>query len=273
MSEEMLTLLTVEGNNTRWLSPQKMSVVIATLLVIALAGPTWKQQPSPFTQNNAALVIALDVSDSMLQQDIQPSRLLRAKQKILQLLKERGDTHTALLAFAGSAHTVMPLTNDREMIRHFLDVLAPNIMPVDGKIPQNVLPIADKLMSSTGVPGTLLLISDGATTESTKQFSEYFSNHPHQLLVWGIGQEEPINTEVIPLQRNNLLTLARESDGRYIDMTQDSDDAIKVNRYVENNLVIVEDESRPWLDAGYFLVFIIALLYLFWFRKGWTLKW
>ena len=53
----------------------------------------------------------------------QPSRLLRAKQKILELMAIRGDVNTALIAYSGTAHTVMPITNDSEMIRHFLAAL------------------------------------------------------------------------------------------------------------------------------------------------------
>jgi len=151
MSSQILEQLTVKGNSNNWLSPQKLSLLISIPLCIVLMGPTWQQQPSPFSENDAVLVIALDVSESMLQSDIQPSRLLRAKQKILQLLETRGDTKTALVAFAGSAHIVMPVTDDREMIRHFLDVLAPNLMPVQGKLPQTTLPLVEKLLASSSM--------------------------------------------------------------------------------------------------------------------------
>jgi len=280
MSEKILNTLTVHGNTSSWLSPQKLSFIISLPLCLVLMGPTWQQQPSPFSENNAALVIALDVSQTMEQSDVQPNRLLRAKQKILQLLKVRGDTKTALVAFSGSAHVVMPITNDQQMIRHFLDSLSRKIMPVEGKLPQSVLPITKQLLSASSVPGTLLIVGDGASSETSLQFSKYFQANGalshHQLIVWAIGKQsnqlEADNT-IIPMQYEQLSALANQSNGRLVTMTVDEQDIAQVNRYIEHNLVIIDDESRPWLDSGYPLTFIIALLFLFWFRKGWTLQW
>jgi len=277
MSPTILKKLTVEGNNSNWLSPHKLSLVLSIPLCLVLMGPTWQQQPSPFSENNAPLIIALDVSETMEQNDIQPSRLLRAKQKILQLLELRGDTKTALIAYSGSAHIVMPITDDREMIRHFLDVLVPSLMPRQGKVPQTVLPLANSLFASSQVPGTLLLIGDGATSETSKQFSQFFKQQPHQLIVWAIGKGEEVvttdNNAIIAMQLSNLQELADAADGRLVTLSHDQQDINQVNRYIEHNLVIVDDKSRPWHDSGYPLVFIIGIIFLFWFRKGWTLQW
>jgi len=283
MSKQVLTHLTVSGNNNHWLSPQKMSIILSLPLCIVLMGPTWQQQPSPFSENNAPLVIALDVSKTMEQGDVQPSRLLRAKQKVIELLELRGDSKTALIAFAGSAHVVMPITNDREMIRHFLDALSEKIMPVSGKLPETILPLADNLLASSPVPGTVLLIGDGATNNTVTAFKEFFATQSAQLIVWGIGQsttaeqsiiaQDELVTDVIPMQLEQLKALSSESDGRLVLMSNDNSDVKRVNNYIKHNLVIVDDNSRPWHDSGYPLVFIVAFIFLFWFRKGWTLQW
>jgi len=278
MSTKILNQLTVTGNNSNWFSPQKLSLLLTVPLCLVLMGPTWQQQSSPFSENNAALIIALDVSETMEQNDVQPSRLLRAKQKILQLIELRGDTKTALIAFEGSAHIVIPITDDREMVRHFLDVLTPNLMPVKGKLPESILPLAKTLLASTNVPGTVLLIGDGATSESVHDFTNFFDNQNHQLIVWAMGKvpnsNQPDNKNaLIPMQLSQLKTLADAGNGRLVTMTHNSEDIIDVNKYIENNLVIVDDESRPWYDSGYPLVFAIAFIILFWFRRGWTLQW
>lgn len=281
MSKDILSHLTVEGNTQHWFSPTRLTLILTIPTTLLLMGPTWQQQPSPFSENNSALIIALDVSQTMMQDDVQPSRLLRAKQKILQLLDKRGDTNTALIAFSGSAHIVMPITNDSEMIRHFLDVLTPDLMPVDGKLPQSILPLAESLLASTPVPGTVLLMGDGATSETDSLFVNYFSQHDHQLIVWAIGQPaskvnndaENTHGSIIPLQVNQLKSLANNSNGRLVLMTPDQSDVEGVDQYIKHNLIVVDDKSRPWYDAGYPLIFIIALIYLFWFRKGWTLQW
>lgn len=283
MSPEVLGSLTVDGNNTHWLSPQKMTLILSVPLCIVLMGPTWEQQPSPFSENNAPLIIALDVSKTMEQGDVQPSRLLRAKQKIIELLELRGDSKTALIAFAGSAHVVMPITNDREMIRHFLDALSEKIIPVSGKLPEKVIPLTDSLLANSQVPGTLLLLGDGASSNTATAFSEFFDNQSAQLIVWGFGKEEINNetdkdtsdflTDIIPMQLEQLKSLTSESNGRLVLMSNDNSDVERVNHYIKHNLVVVDDNSRPWFDAGYPFVFVVAIIFLFWFRKGWTLQW
>lgn len=278
MSTNILHALTVPGNTAYWLSPQKLSMIIALPICLVLMGPTWQQQASPFSENNAPLVIALDVSKTMEQNDIQPSRLVRAKQKIRQLLALRGDTKTALIAFSGSAHIVMPLTNDQQMIGHFLDSLSEKIMPVSGKIPDAILPLTRQILSTSSVPGSLLMIGDGASEQSSEVFASYFQSKEllsaNQSLIWAIGnRNSETDSNIIPLQIAQLKNLASKSHGRFIMMSADDSDVKQVNNYIKHNLITIDDASRPWLDAGYPLTFIIAGIFLFWFRKGWTLQW
>ena len=277
MTPEMLKALTIRGNYQRWLSPQKLSFFIMTLVCLVLMGPTWTQQSSPFSEDKANLVIALDVSESMEQSDVQPTRLLKAKQKVLDLLAKRGDANTALIAYSGSAHIVVPVTNDSHIIRLFLDALDPMIMPSSGKLPERVLPLAQGLLDINNTPGTLLVIGDGATDNTTEKFQEYFSTSTHQLIVWAIGTtgESSMETDsfLIPMQRQQLQNLVIGSGGRLVEMTHDKQDVSQVNRYIEHNLVLGDDASRPWHDSGYILLIIIMPLFLFWFRKGWTLEW
>ncbi|KGJ97924.1 vWA domain-containing protein [Colwellia psychrerythraea] len=280
MSTQVLSHLTVSGNNKNWLSPQKMSLILALPLCIVLMGPTWQQQDSPFSENNDPLIIALDVSKTMEQGDVQPSRMLRAKQKIIELLELRGDSKTALVAFSGSAHVVMPITNDREMIRHFLDALDAKVMPVSGKLPETIIPLVDNLLASSNVPGTVLLVGDGATSNTVDIFKSYFETKAAQLIIWGIGksahlegEDESLTADVIPLQLEQLRALSNNSNGRLILMSNDNSDVKRVNNYIKHNLVIVDDNSRPWHDSGYPFVFVVAGVFLFWFRKGWTLQW
>lgn len=282
MSAEIISKLTVSATGHNWLSPKNMMLVVGVIISIILSGPTWQQQESPFTEDKSVLIIALDVSETMNQADIQPSRLLRAKQKIIELLEIRGDANTALIAYSGSAHVVMPVTNDSEMILHFLDSLNNNLMPKSGKRPQEILPIAKELFRPTLVPGTLLMMGDGASAETVSQFASFFESHSHQLIVWAFGIDglssqqdasDDSDYSVIPMQLSQLESLVDESNGRLVLMTHDKQDINRVSRAIENNLVIVEDSSRPWLDSGYPLVFVVALLFLFWFRRGWTLQW
>jgi Ca-activated chloride channel family protein len=99
------------------------------IAVLAIAGPTWRREPSPFADDTAALAIVVKLSPSMNTEDVQPSRLTRATQKIHDLLKQRAGAETSLIAYAGTAHVVMPETSDSTIIDAFAQALDPKIMP------------------------------------------------------------------------------------------------------------------------------------------------
>ncbi len=282
IADHLLVEMIVEREERTWSGPIGAMGLVTVLLFIALAGPSWEKKASPFSEDNAALIIAIDLSASMNQNDIQPSRLQRAKQKISDLLELRGDAYTGLIAFAGTAHTIIPLSNDRQVIHHFLDSMSTGMMPRPGKSPQSVLPVTESLLKQVDVPVTVLLIGDGATDESVAAYETYFQQSPHQLLVWGIGLTkqqlneqavEEFSASTIALQETLLQRLASAAGGQYQSMTLDKTDVNRIYRLVDNYFLLAEDDSRPWIDAGYYIVFPLMLIFVLWFRKGWTLQW
>ncbi len=153
-------------------------------------------------------------------------------------------------------------------------------MPVSGKLPETILPLAESLLVNSTVPGTLLLVGDGATSNTVTAFQNFFSTQPAQLIVWGIGKsgqsDESVDISasvVIPMQLEQLKALSNETNGRLVLMSNDNSDVKRVNTYIKHNMVILDDNATPWHDSGYPFVFIVAFIFLFWFRKGWTLQW
>ena len=272
IAPHLLEHLRLSRFDSRWINPGTVGGVMMILLIIILMGPSWRQQPSPLSQDEAALVILLDVSSSMQQRDVQPSRLRRAKQKIADLLALRPDKKAALIVYAGTAHTVLTLTADQEILNQYLAAITPAIMPRAGKFPEYSLPLVDDALRETGAAATVVLFSDGLGADSKRAFSEYFADRPHQLLVVGIGTEG--NEEgLAPLERKSLKELAADTGGHYQDLTVDDGDVRRINRRINSHYVVVEDSALPWLDSGYPLVFVCLALFLMWFRKGWTLTW
>lgn len=144
-----------------WLWP-----LAATLFCLALAGPAWRELPQPQLDREAGLVILLDLSDGMRAGDIAPSRLQRARYKITDLLRQREDGQTALVAFAGDAFTVAPLTDDAATLEALLSALEPEVMPVPGQRLSRGLDLAAELLQGGGYPrGDVLLLSYRATAE------------------------------------------------------------------------------------------------------------
>lgn len=250
------------------INPLMVFMVLAIIIVISLVGPSWKQQDSPFSEDLAAVIFVLDASLSMDNKDIQPSRLERAKQKVTDLLALRAGGRTALIVYAGSAHSVIPLTNDREVVNNFMTAITTKMMPRDGKFAEEALPIVDRMLQDSPIEGveikgTVVLITDGLAPDTDRAFSEYFTKNQHQLIVLGLSTNEA----------DALEEFADNSQGYYQELTLDTTDVKRINRRIDSHMVIVEDGSRPWLDAGYYFLFPFTLLFLLWFRKGWTLNW
>lgn len=272
IAPHLLEHLRLQRFQARWLNPGNFTKVIAVLLLLLLMGPTWRQQPSPLSQDEAALVILLDVSSSMEQGDVQPSRLRRAKQKIADLLALRPDKKAALIVYAGSAHSVLTLTADQEILNQYLAAISPAIMPRAGKFPEYSLPLIDQALRETQAPATVVMFTDGLGSDSARAFGDYFESTGYQLLVVGVGTDQQ-KEGLAPLERRSLEQLASETGGRYFDLTVDDADVRRLNRKINSHYVIIEDSALPWLDSGYVLVFPAMALFLMWFRRGWTLTW
>ena len=196
----------------------------------------------------------------------------RAKQKIGDLLALRPDKKAALIVYAGSAHTVLSLTADQEILSQYLAAITPAIMPRAGKFPEYSLPLVEDVLRESDAPATVVLFTDGLGADSSAAFESYFSESGDQLLVVGVGTEGQ-EEGLAPLERRSLKELASATGGSYRDLTVDDSDVRQLDRRIESHYVIIEDSALPWLDSGYVLVFPAMALFLFWFRRGWTLTW
>ena len=134
-------------------APWPLWLLLAGLLltVTALAGPTWQKQPQPLLRQQSALVILLDLSRSMAAADLKPSRLVRARLKVEDILRQRREGQTALVVFAGDAFAVTPLTDDHRTIEALLASLDPEIMPVQGSEPGRALEEGAELLHRAGL--------------------------------------------------------------------------------------------------------------------------
>ncbi|WP_429105251.1 vWA domain-containing protein [Aeromonas allosaccharophila] len=250
--------------------PLKALALLMALAILICAGPTWSREPSPFGEDQGALLILLDNSDSMLEEDIAPNRLARAKQKINDLLATRGGGRSGLVVFAGSAHTAMPLTRDTAVFAPFLAAIRPEIMPKAGKHTEQVIPLlTDLLADERG--STVLLISDGISPSAIAPLADYFRGQSHQLLILAAG--DPAQRGKRPLELASLRQLASDSDGSLFTMTVDNGDVADINRAVARHFQIHSDSLMPWQDMGYYLLFPVVALLLLWFRKGWLVQW
>jgi len=273
-----------------WFRPIHLISLLAALGSIGAAGPTWEREVSPFAQDAAPLVVALDLSPSMDAVDIQPSRLGRAKQKVRDLLLTRPGSRTALIVYSGTAHTVLPLSDDPTIFESFVAALSTNIMPESGKNATAALILAESILETDSVAGTILFLTDGIGEDHAAAFEAHDARSQDQVIVLAVGTEAggPVRRPdgsfatdargrrvMATLDRAGLEAL-RSRAGVYVaSITVDDRDVHQVGRRVQSHLrqVQQEDETARWRDMGYYVLFPVTLLGLLWFRRGWTVRW
>jgi Ca-activated chloride channel family protein len=242
--------------------------------IVAVAGPSWKKEATPFTEDQAALFIVLKVTPDMLAEDIQPSRLKRSAQKISDLLALRPGTKTGLIAYAGSAHLVMPLTSDPDIIGFFASELAPRVMPVAGDEPVQAVELAQRRLLASGLPGSIVLIADSIDTAFLAGLEDASSGggvDVHILAVAG-GPDvvPPAGSPPAPaLDEDAMRQAARAGGGALVLVTPDDSDVRKLSARIERSISAAPaQEGERWKDAGYYLVVLAFLLMLPLFRQG-----
>lgn len=133
----------------------------AVLLVLAVARPQWGEMPFEETVQTRDLVIALDVSDSMLCEDLRPSRLARSIETLVRLLPELEGNRMAVAVFAGEAYSLVPLTTDLSAVAVFLEGVGPGMVALPGSNLQRAVDGSLKLLPPEGEGRVLLLFTDG----------------------------------------------------------------------------------------------------------------
>ncbi|CAH0529651.1 VWA domain-containing protein [Vibrio hippocampi] len=250
--------------------PLKLLMLILSLAILVCAGPTWQREASPFGEDKGALIIVLDVSQSMQQTDVAPTRLERAKFKIRDLLQQRKGGKTALVVYAGSAHIAMPLTEDNQVFLPLLDAISPKVMPAEGKAAQTALPQI-KALSESLPTASILVVSDGVSDLAIQQYGDYFGNNNQLLMVLGVGNQNASSASAPDWA--SLQDLASNSDGYFYALSLDDGDTANIIDAVERHTQIEGESTMPWKDMGYYLLFPMVLLALVWFRKGWLVQW
>jgi Ca-activated chloride channel family protein len=242
--------------------------------ILAMAGPTWEKEATPFTEDQAALFVILKVTPDMLAQDIQPSRLIRAQQKITDLLDLLPGTSTGLIAYAGSAHLVMPLTTDPGIIGYFASELVPDVMPVPGDEPLKAVELARERLLDSGLPGSIVLITDSVDPSFSSGLAEKTSAGSPDVFILaiaaGFGVVPPPGSPPAPaLDENTLKNAARAGGGSLVVVTPDDSDVKELSRRIDRSFASAPpQEGERWKDGGYYLLVMSSLLVLGFYRKG-----
>ena len=257
--------------------PRWLALGAAALAIIALAGPGIGKDEQPLWQAQEPLVIALDLSSAALARDLPPSRLAQARAKLATLLRERAGGQVALVAFAGDAFTVAPLTEDAANIALFLDALAPGVMPEDGHRADRAIAWSQGLMRQAGFErGQILLLTDRA--DGTDIAAAAKANAAgYRVSVLGLGTarggvfDTPEGLGQARLDAPALRRLAASGGGSYQSLSPGDGDlrALGVlDPRQESGTSVRGQKVARWRDDGYWLLPLVMLLCLPLFRRG-----
>lgn len=288
-------LLITEGGTKARRSKLLVVALAGLLSILALAGPAWQQLEQPVFRDQSALVVILDLSRSMDATDVRPTRLTRARLKLIDILKQRKEGQAGLIVYAAEPFVVSPLTEDAETIIAQVGTLTSEMMPSQGSRPDLAITLAQQLLVQAGAQqGELLLITDGVENvpqDSLRESVTEMVQAGYRLSVLGVGDAggAPValasggflkdrNGEiVIPrLDEAALRDLAQAGEGRYQAMrVDDRDIATLLQGAMFDSEAVLEAsqgfKADQWREEGPWLLLLLLPLVLPAFRRGYLL--
>jgi len=265
-------------------------LIIGLLTITALAGPAWQKLPQPVYQTERGSVLIMDMSYSMYATDIKPNRLTRARYKAVDLLKKINEGDIGLIAYAGDAFVISPLTQDIKNIELLLPSLSPEIMPELGANPFAALSLAHEMLNNAGhVNGDIYWFTDDVDNEDISDIYDWSEKFGHQLNILGIGSQDgaPITLPSGELLKDNhgaivvpklpvkkLNALAKRGNGHYQTISHNDNDLEKL---LFNNNMLEQDNKHEqqsqqqgdqWQEQGPWLLLVVLPLLLSYFRRG-----
>ena len=259
-----------------------------SLCALALAGPSWSRVQQPLYASRAVQVVAISLSQHMLARDVAPSRLDRVRYKAHDLLASNRDGLNALIAYAGEAFVVAPLTSDANSLSDLLDAMAPDTMPVDGDSAALAIQRGMALIEDAkAAGGSLVLITDQADAPA-EAAARKAKAAGVQVSVLGVGtpQGGPIplagggflhdsQDHMVLAGRDDaaLSALAAAGGGRYVPMSADRSDVDALHAQVRAGSVqaVKGSVGDEWQDRGPWLLLPLLLVVAVAFRRGWLL--
>jgi Ca-activated chloride channel family protein len=275
-------------------------MVLWALIVFAMANPRWNKEEVTVYAPDKSLVIVLDLSNSMNAQDIKPSRLARARQEIEDLLTLGEGIDFGLIVFSSIPHVVTPITDDPDMVAHFLPHLSTKLIYKQGSRLASALLEAERMLKAkAGINKSILVISDGGfKTDEALRAAKKIAEDGISIHVMGVGTLEgaPIldsegniikgrNGEVIisRLERKTLQALAKAGSliqarsltqarrGKYLDSHYTDEDSQFIVQRIFSRARAADalpESIEIWNEGFYFFIIPALLMVLFLFRRG-----
>ncbi len=275
----------LSGFNLSYYYRKKLALLVSSLfMLIALANPYFDNGSEDVKQEGIDIVIAMDVSKSMLAKDIAPDRLTRAKIFVNQLLEQLNGDRIGLVVFAGNAYIQVPLTNDYSIFDLYLSSLEPGMIPTQGTAVGDAIETAESLFDkSTNKYRALILITDGEThDDNALRATKVAAKRGATIYSVGIGnakgspvpiksgymKDENGKTVISALNEKLLKDIAQKSSGVYVNLQENKNASKVLARHINNKegrAFIAVNQARKGSIYPLFVCLAIIILLLEYF--------
>lgn len=288
----LLAFLTQSSNTAKPLvnKPKHGLVFTALLLtVLALAGPTVQQIPQPTYQAQIGQVIVMDMSLSMRAGDLKPNRLSQARYKAMDYVNANPEANIGLVAYAGDAFVISPITQDGKNLNALIPSLRPELMPVFGSEPQYALAEAFGLLTQAGYQqGHILWLTDGVDYAQIPALTKLLNDTEFSVSIIAVGSENgaPIqqlngqmlkdNSGAIVIPRvdyDELAQLAQAGRGVFTPLLPNDNDINAIISTLEaipdDVSSILETQNDKWYELGPYLLIPVVVILILSMRPQW----
>ena len=259
--KKLLDFLLVRGNSKQRSFMGIMAIIGLCGAIFALSGPSWNKKNVPAFAPVNPVIIALNMSSDMENDDITPNRLARAKFAIADLLKKiKGQI--GLIVYGSEPYLIAPMTEDKQVISNLLPAINFDIMPENGDKLNRALDLAvEKLKAESYNQGSIVVFAAdvGQEFNASLEAAAKAANDGYRVNVVAVrsGSNE------------KLELLAEKGQGVYVNVAGNlSDLGAAINSELSEDLHETENEREVWEDGGYWFLFIPLLCCLYFFRRG-----
>ncbi|AJR05213.1 VWA domain-containing protein [Photobacterium gaetbulicola] len=260
------------------------------MAMVAMAGPHWREQDRPHSELERARVVVMDMSQAMYGRDISPSRFQQAFYKITDLISLLDEGYTGLVAYSNAGYTISPLTHDNNTVLTQIEYLSPDVMPTPGKNAAAGVEEAMTLLAQTSFgTGDILLVTSGISEAERADIALLLSDTPYSLSTYAIstpqgavlddkhGQPrlgrggQPVVSRLVPERLSALSALTGGISVTYQHSQQDIEQLygfLTKTRSLEEVRELSEGLSSQFINDGYWLLWPLAGMLLFAFRRG-----
>jgi len=277
----------LKGSQRSSYSGLVLSILAATLTVLALSGPAVDRIDVPVMEAESGHVIVLDNSMQTRARDVTPDRHTQLKFKALDFIDLLNEGQTGLVIYAGNAFTVTPLTSDKSQLKHMLEPVTPELMTAAGNDPLLAMEEAHRLLQQAGyTQGHIFWFTAGITEQDMTELRQFFRGNNHRVSILASGSRDgaPVQTadgDLLRDQRGQIVVtrlypeylqrIARETQGIFVRYSAGQNDISTL----ADSLQFEQAEQRiseafsadEWRDLGPYLALLLIPLILFAARK------